>query len=572
MTYYTGWEGIDMAYTIGVDFGTLSGRAVLVNVRTGEEIASAVKEYTHAVIDRTLPKTGEKLPRDWALQHPADYIEVLETAIPNLLEQAGADPKDVIGIGIDFTACTILPIDGAGQPLCMLPEFEREPHSYVKLWKHHAAQKHADRLNTIAEDTNETFLKRYGGKISSEWMIPKIMQIAEEAPHIYKAADQIVEAADWIVYQLCGSLKRSNCTAGYKAIWNEETGYPPDHFFERLNPLMKTITKDKLSGSIYSVGEKAGGLTEKMAELTGLLPGTAVAVANVDAHVSVPAVGITEPGKMLMIMGTSTCHVLLGDEEHIVPGMCGVVNNGILPGYAGYEAGQSCVGDHFEWFVKTCVPRDYEKEAEDKHIDIHELLSKKAAELVPGESGLLALDWWNGNRSTLVDADLTGMMLGMTLHSKPEEIYRALIEATAFGTRMIIETFRENGVPVEELYAAGGIAEKNPFVMQIYADVTNMDIKLSGSPQAPALGSAIFGALAAGRENGGFSNIAEACAHMGKLKDGFYAPNRERAEIYDSLYAEYKELVHYFGKENNVMKRLKAIKNRDFAKGESRHA
>ncbi|ADM38835.1 ribulokinase [Bacillus spizizenii ATCC 6633 = JCM 2499] len=554
-----------MAYTIGVDFGTLSGRAVLVHVETGEELASAVKEYRHAVIDTVLPKTGHKLPRDWALQDPADYLEVLETTIPSLLEQTDVEPKDIIGIGIDFTACTILPVDSTGQPLCMLPEYEEEPHSYVKLWKHHAAQKHADRLNQIAEEEGEAFLQRYGGKISSEWMIPKVMQIAEEAPHIYEAADRIIEAADWIVYQLCGSLKRSNCTAGYKAIWSEKAGYPSEDFFGKLNPLMKTITNDKLAGSIHSVGEKAGGLTEKMAQLTGLLPGTAVAVANVDAHVSVPAVGITEPGKMLMIMGTSTCHVLLGDEVQIVPGMCGVVDNGILPGYAGYEAGQSCVGDHFDWFVKTCVPQAYREEAEEKNIGVHELLSEKANLQAPGESGLLALDWWNGNRSTLVDADLTGMLLGMTLLTKPEEIYRALVEATAYGTRMIIETFKESGVPIEELYAAGGIAEKNPFVMQIYADVTNMDIKISGSPQAPALGSAIFGALAAGKENGGYDDIKEAAAHMGKLKDISYTPNAENAAVYEKLYAEYKELVHYFGKENHVMKRLKTIKNFQFS-------
>ncbi|MDO7345800.1 ribulokinase [Bacillus stercoris] len=554
-----------MAYTIGVDFGTLSGRAVLVHVQTGEELASAVKEYRHAVIDTVLPKTGQKLPRDWALQHPADYLEVLETTIPSLLEQTGVEPKDIIGIGIDFTACTILPIDSSGQPLCMLPEYEEEPHSYVKLWKHHAAQKHADRLNQIAEEEGEAFLQRYGGKISSEWMIPKVMQIAEEAPHIYEAADRIIEAADWIVYQLCGSLKRSNCTAGYKAMWSEKAGYPSDGFFEKLNPSMKTITKDKLAGPIHSVGEKAGGLTDKMAKLTGLLPGTAVAVANVDAHVSVPAVGITEPGKMLMIMGTSTCHVLLGEEVHIVPGMCGVVDNGILPGYAGYEAGQSCVGDHFDWFVKTCVPQAYQEEAKEKNIGIHELLSEKANHQAPGESGLLALDWWNGNRSTLVDADLTGMLLGMTLLTKPEEIYRALVEATAYGTRMIIETFKESGVPIEELYAAGGIAEKNPFVMQIYADVTNMDIKISGSPQAPALGSAIFGALAAGKEKGGYDDIKDAAANMGKLKDISYTPNAEKAAVYEKLYAEYKELVHYFGKENHVMKRLKTIKNLQFS-------
>ncbi|MDE1453116.1 ribulokinase [Bacillus paralicheniformis] len=550
-----------MPYTIGVDFGTLSGRAVLVDVRTGEEIATAVKEYTHGVIDRELPVSKRKLPRDWALQHPADYIEVLEETIPSLLKQSKADPKEIIGIGIDFTACTILPVDENGTPLCMREEYASEPHSYVKLWKHHAAQEQANRLNQIAEERNEPFLQTYGGKISSEWLVPKVMQIVEEAPVIYDAAAEIMEAADWIVYMLCGTRKRNNCTAGYKAIWNNKSGYPSDDFFASLHPKLKNIVREKLTEDIYSVGEKAGGLTEEMAGKTGLLAGTAVAVANVDAHVSVPAVGITEPGKMLMIMGTSTCHMLLGEDVRMVPGMCGVVENGILPGYVGYEAGQSCVGDHFHWLIQHFVPEAYMKEAKAEGISIFELLSQKADRLQIGESGLLALDWWNGNRSTLVDADLTGMLLGMTLATKSEEIYRALVEATAYGTRIIIETFRQSGVPIEELYAAGGIAEKNPFIMQIYADVTNMEIKISGSPQAPALGSAIFGALAAGSVSGGYDHIEEAVAHMGKIKDQTYKPIPENVALYDRLYTEYKELYTYFGKQNNVMKRLKKLKN-----------
>ncbi|MFN2747699.1 ribulokinase [Bacillus sp. z60-18] len=550
-----------MSYTIGVDFGTLSGRAVLVDVRTGEEVATAVKEYTHGVIDHELPGTKRKLPRDWALQHPADYIEVLEETIPSLLAQSKTAPEDIIGIGIDFTACTILPVDEAGTPLCMRAEYAAEPHSYVKLWKHHAAQEHANRLNQIAEERNEDFLKRYGGKISSEWLVPKVMQIAEEAPDIYDAAAEMMEAADWIVFTLCGNRKRNNCTAGYKAIWNNKTGYPSGDFFAALHPKLETIVQEKLAEDIYSVGEKAGGLTAEMAAKTGLLPGTAVAVANVDAHVSVPAVGITEPGKMLMIMGTSTCHVLLGEDIRMVPGMCGVVENGILPGYVGYEAGQSCVGDHFHWMIEHFVPESYMKEAEAKGITIFELLSEKADKLRIGESGLLALDWWNGNRSTLVDADLTGMMLGMTLATKPEDIYRALVEATAYGTRIIIETFRQSGVPIEELYAAGGIAEKNPFIMQIYADVTNMEIKISGSPQAPALGSAIFGALAAGSENGGYDHIEDAVRHIGKIKEHTYKPIPENVALYDQLYEEYKALYTYFGKQNDVMKRLKKLKN-----------
>ncbi|HDJ32679.1 MAG TPA: ribulokinase, partial [Bacteroidetes bacterium] len=440
-------------------------------------------------------------------------------------------------------------------------KYASEPNAWIKLWKHHAAQPEANKLNEIAEKRGEKFLSRYGGKISSEWLIPKIWQTLDEAPEVFEEADRFIEAADWVIWQLTGVEKRNSCTAGYKAIWHKHDGYPSPDFFAALDPRMKNIVKEKLSTEIYPVGTKAGEITEKAAKLTGLKPGTAVAVANVDAHVSVPAVGITTAGKMLMIMGTSTCHMVLGEKEKTVPGMCGVVEDGIIEGFFGYEAGQSCVGDHFQWFVENCCPEEYMKEARDKGMDIHQLLTEKASALKPGESGLLALDWWNGNRSVLVDVDLTGMLLGATLATRPEEIYRALVEATAYGTRIIIDTFHENGVPVEELYAAGGIAEKNPMIMQIYSDVTNRTIKISGSPQAPALGSAMFGAVAAGRERGGFDSIMEAARVMGKVKEQEYTPNPENVKVYEKLYAEYKILHDYFGRgDNDVMKRLKEIK------------
>ncbi|MCJ8007509.1 ribulokinase [Lederbergia wuyishanensis] len=548
-------------YSIGVDFGTLSGRAVLVEVGSGREIATAVKEYTHAVMDEFLPDGTTKLEDDWALQHPNDYLEVLEITIPQVLKESGISADDVIGIGIDFTACTVLPIKSDGTPLCMMEEFKGHPHSYVKLWKHHAAQDEANRLNQIAEERGEEFLKRYGGKISSEWMIPKVWQILNEAPEIYEAADQIVEATDWVISQMTGEIRRNSCTAGYKAIWHKQEGYPSKEFFKALNPRLENVVEDKLSNDIYSIGSKAGEVTEKASSLIGLNPGTAVAVANVDAHVSIPAVGITEPGKLLMIMGTSTCHVLLGEEEKIVPGMCGVVEDGVIPGFMGYEAGQSCVGDHFEWFIENCVPTSYYDEAKEKGVNIHALLTEKAGNLKVGESGLLALDWWNGNRSTLVDADLTGVLLGATLLTKPEEMYRALIEATAYGTRVIVEAFRNNGVPVDEVYACGGIAEKNTLMMQIYSDVLNTEIKISASSQTPALGSAMFGAVAAGKERGGYDSIEDAAKEMGRIKDETYKPIAENVNVYDMIYAEYERLYDYFGRgENNVMKRLKDIK------------
>lgn len=549
-------------YAIGVDYGTLSGRALLVDVQSGEELCSSVLDYPHAVMDDCLP-SGKKLGVDWALQHPQDYLDVLYTTIPAILKESKVDPADVIGIGLDFTACTILPAKKDGTPLCFLPEYKDEPHAYVKLWKHHAAQAQANKLNEIAEARGEEWLKNYGGKISSEWAIPKIWQVLDEAPEIYDAADTFIEAADWVTWQLCGKENRSACCAGYKEMWNKRAGYPTKDFFKALDERLENVVEDKLGKEISAMGGKAGELTAEMAAKTGLCEGIAVAVGIIDAHVFVPAVGIAEAGKMLAIMGTSTCHMLLGEEEKQVQGMCGVVEDGILPGFFGYEAGQSCVGDHFAWFIDNCVPESYKKAAAEEGVNIHKYLRSKAEKLKAGESGLVALDWWNGNRSCLVDVDLTGMMLGMTLQTKPEEIYRALIEATAYGTRMIIETFREYGVPVHEFYAAGGIAKKDPMTMQIYADIIRMPIHIAGSDQGGALGSAIFGACAAGKENGGYDDVFEAAAKLGKVMDTVYYPNEESAAVYDELFAEYRILHDYFGRgANDVMKRLKNIKKK----------
>ncbi|MBQ6863443.1 MAG: ribulokinase [Clostridia bacterium] len=549
-------------YAIGVDYGTLSGRALLVDVQSGAELCSAVLDYPHAVMDEALP-SGKKLGVDWALQHPQDYLDVLYTTIPQVLKESGVDAKDVIGIGLDFTACTLLPAKKDGTPLCFLDEYKDEPHAYVKLWKHHAAQAQANKLNEIAESRGEEWLKNYGGKISSEWAIPKIWQVLDEAPEIYDAADTFIEAADWVTWQLCGKENRSACCAGYKEMWNKRAGYPSKDFFKALDARLENVVEEKLGKEISPMGGKAGELTAEMAAKTGLCEGTAVAVGIIDAHVFVPAVGIAEEGKMLAIMGTSTCHMLLGKEEKQVQGMCGVVEDGILPGFFGYEAGQSCVGDHFAWFIDNCVPESYKKAASEEGINIHKYLRAKAEKLKTGESGLVALDWWNGNRSCLVDVDLTGMMLGMTLQTKPEEIYRALIEATAYGTRMIIETFREYGVPVHEFYAAGGIAKKDPMTMQIYADIIRMPIRIAGSDQGGALGSAIFGACAAGKANGGYDDVFEAAAKLGKVMDTVYYPNEESAAVYDELFAEYRILHDYFGRgANDVMKRLKNIKKK----------
>lgn len=547
-------------FSIGIDFGTLSGRALIVNNETGEEICSASLDYPHGVMSEKLP-TGEKLGLDWALQHPQDYLDVLYTIVPEVVRKSGVDAKDVTGIGVDFTACTVLPCKKDGTPLCFLPEYEHEPNAYVKLWKHHAAQKYANKVNEIAEMRKEPWLGNYGGKISSEWAIPKIWQVLDESPEIYDAADTFIEAADWIIWQMCGHEVRNSCCAGYKETWNKKTGFPSKEFFKALDPRLENVVSEKLSEDIGASGSKAGELTAEAANKLGLTPGVAIAHAIIDAHVFVPAVGIAEPGKMLAIMGTSTCHMLLSNEYKQVKGIGGVVEDGILPGFFGYEAGQACVGDHFGWFIENCLPASYYEEAKEKNINIHKFLRSKAEKYKPGESGLIALDWWNGNRSCLVDGDLTGMILGMTLTTKPEEIYRALIEATAFGTRIIVETFREYGVPVNEFYAAGGIAKKDPMTMQIYSDVLNLPIKIAGSDEGGALGSAIFGAVAAGKANGGYDDVYSAAAKLGKVMDFTYEPIPKNVELYNKLFKEYKILHDYFGKgENDVMKRLKKIR------------
>ena len=548
-------------YAIGVDFGTESGRTVLVDVADGQEIATYVHPYANGVIDEQLPGSGVRLEPDWALQDPNDYLEVFKRAIPAVLKESGVDPQDVIGLGIDFTACTMMPTKADGTPLRFLPQWRDNPHAWVKLWKHHAAQPEANKLNDTAHELGYTFLDRYGGKISSEWFFPKAWQILDEAPEVYEAADRLIEGADWVVWQLTGQEKRNLCTAGYKAIWSKREGFPPNEFFKALDPRLEKIVDQKMARTIDPLGAKAGGLTEEAARWTGLKPGTAVAIANVDAHVSVPAATVVEPGRMVIIMGTSNCHMVLGTEERIVPGMCGYVEDGIVPGFFGYEAGQSCVGDHFAWFVENAVPGAYEREAEARGIDVHQLLEEKAARLEPGESGLVALDWWNGNRSVLVDVDLTGLLLGATLATKPEEIYRALIEATAFGTRVIIETFEANDVPVNEIVATGGLPDRNKLLMQIYADVTGRSIYVAATHQGGALGSAMHGAVAADKEAGGYDSIFEATKQMARLRDKAYHPNAEHKAVYARLFAEYVTLHDYFGRgANDAMKRLKKLK------------
>ncbi len=545
----------DESYVIGIDYGTLSGRAVVVRVSDGAELGSAVLDYPHAVMDTTLAATGEKLPPDWALQVPADYVAVLKSAVPAAVMNAGIDPARVIGIGTDFTACTMVPVLADGTPLNELPEYADRPHAYVKLWKHHSAQPHADRINDLAEKRGESWLPRYGGMISSEWEFAKGLQLLEEDPELYNRMDHWVEAADWIVWQLTGTYVRNACTAGYKGIL-QDGQYPSEEFLAALNPDFAQFANEKVAHTIGQLGEAAGTLTASAAAWTGLPEGIAVSVGNVDAHVAAPAAQGIEPGQMVAIMGTSTCHVMNSDQLADVPGMCGVVKGGILAGSYGYEAGQSGVGDIFAWYVNNQVPQRYFDAAEAAGQSVHQYLTDLAAMEPVGAHGLIALDWHSGNRSVLVDHELSGVVVGTTLSTRTEQVYRALLEATAFGTRTIVEAFNGSGIPVTEFIVAGGLL-KNPFLMQTYSDVLRLPISTIASDQGPALGSAIHAAVAAGA----YPDVRAASAAMGKVNKNIYTPNEEASLAYDDLYAEYTLLHDYFGRgANDVMKRLRALK------------
>jgi L-ribulokinase len=552
------------ACVVGVDFGTLSGRALVVRVWDGAELGTAVHEYPHGVMDAKLAATGEPLPPDWALQDPEDYRDVLRHAVPEAVASAGIAPAHVIGIGTDFTACTVLPALADGTPLCQVPELAGRPHAYPKLWKHHAAQPQADRINALAHERGEPWIARYGGKISSEWEFAKALQLLEEDPDTYQRATRWIEAADWIIWQLAGVETRNACTAGYKGIWQDGT-YPSHEYLAALDPRFASFAADKLGHNIQPLGGRAGSLTAEAAGWTGLPEGIAVAVGNVDAHVTPPAAAAIEPGQMVAIMGTSTCHVMNGVSLAEIPGMCGVVDGGIVAGRWGYEAGQSGVGDDFAWLAEHATPPEYLDEAKRRGVSVHEVLSEQAAAQPAGAHGLIALDWLDGNRSVLVDHHLSGAIVGITLATRAPDIYRALVEATAFGTRVIIDSFASSSVPVTEFVVAGGLP-KNRFVMQVYADVTRRPLSVIKSEQGPALGSAIHAAVAAGA----YPDVPAAAAAMGGKREAVYRPDPASADVYDRLYAEYLLLHDYFGRgTNEVMHRLRLLRDRVLSRKEA---
>lgn len=540
-------------YALGIDFGTLSARAVLLDVDSGTELAEAVSEYADGVIERNLPNSNIKLENKWALQNPNDYITSF-VSVCREISATGYNLKNLIGIGIDFTSCTVLPVNSSGTPFCNIEKWKDNPHSWVKLWKHHAAQPQADKINEVAHSTNNEWIHYYGGKISSEWLFPKLLQILEEDQELYEEMDSFIEAGDWLVWQLTGNEKRSLAMAGYKAMYDPEKGFPGKDYFKAINPLFENVVAEKLNDKYFPVTAVAGGLKEEFSRLTGLPVNTPVSVANIDAHVAVSSTGITQKGQFLSVIGTSSCDIVLSDKKTDVKGISGVVLGGGGNELYAYESGQNAVGDIFGWFIEELVPEKKYIKAKENNISIFELLENEAEKMKPGSNGLLALDWHNGSRSVLMDTDLTGTILGLTLNTKSEEIFRALIEATAYGKRQIIETYEAAGIKINEIKFTGGISYKNKLLNQIYADVLGRQIIVSPYLQTPAIGAAIFAAVAADKD----LTIEEIQSKLDK-NPAIYYPNEENAKTYNELYKEYISIHDYFGKNSNTMKKLLKI-------------
>jgi L-ribulokinase len=533
---------------IGVDFGTESGRVLVLDVRTGEQLAVSVVAYPSAVIDRELPGTGAALPADWALQDPDDWVLVLEQGIPAAVRDAGIAAGEIVGIGFDFTSCTVLPVTADGTPLCTLAQWREHPHAWPKLWKHHAAQPVADRLNEVAMERGEEFLARYGGRISSEWYFPKLIELWQEDREVYDAADRFIEATDWIAWHLTGHECRQECAAGYKAMWSPDDGLPSVDYFRAAYPGFDHPA-EKLGERFVALGTRAGTLQAQRAQTLGLDETVAVAVGNVDSFATVPGAGVERPATMTMVIGTSICQMVVNTEEVRLPGITGVVRDGILPGSYGYEAGQAAVGDMLAWFVRRTLG-----EGE----DAFGRLEEQAAELAPGATGLLALDWFNGNRSILGDADLSGAIVGLTLRTSRTEIYRALLESIAFGTRRILDNFAEHGIELDQIVACGGIADKSPLTMQLLADVTVRPVHVPDATEIPARGAALYAAVAAGVHG----DIVEAIAATRPATARSYDPDGRASAVYDQVYAIYRELYDTLGRSHaewlHGLKRIQA--------------
>ena len=522
---------------LGLEFGTESVRAVLVDA-IGRELGVGIHSYRHDQITKKLPGTEQPLPMNYALQSPGDWIESASLATGDAIAVSGIDPDRVVGIAVDFTSCTMLPTMVDSTPLCELAKYAATPLAWPKLWKHHGAVEQTDRMNQIAAERNETFMARYGGTIGLEWFFPKLLETIDGAPEIADAAEVWLEAGDWFVWKLVGcdaaSLPRSTCQAGYKALWSAQDGFASQDYLNAVDPRLAEAARSKMPGIMLSPGQLAGTLCDELAQRLGLPAGIAVSAATIDAHAAVPGVGAAEPGTMVMVLGTSSCHMLNAVEGKPVAGVAGIVDGGILPGLFGYETGQAAVGDAFAWLLRLL------------NLDSFGQLSRDAMSLPPGAEGVTCLDWMNGCRTPLMDGKLKGAFTGLSLSSTPAHLYRALLEASAFGVRWIVDVLREGGVPVEHFIATGGLPHHNPDVIQVYADVLGSEIEVHPSPQGPAIGAAVLGMVAAGKERSGFDNVTQAAQAMASVPESdkrIITPTVANRESYEELYLNYRRLA-----------------------------
>ena len=546
------------SYSIGLDYGTLSCRGIIADISDGTVVTEAEYVYPAGVMSRSLPD-GEPLPSLYALQDPDDYVNALKSIVPTLMKQSRISPDKIKAIGIDATSSTVIPVDSNFIPLCKLEKFRNNRHAWPKLWKHHASAYDAKLLTDKAKELCPEILEDYGGIIGPENFLPKVMQTCREAPEVFEAAETFIEYSDYITSLLAGKEIRSGATLSCKATWSPGRGYPDKEFFRAINPIYENIP-DKLmyhngaSPLVVWPGEYAGKICMEMADKLGLSENTIVTAPEMDAYAGIPGAGINSEGSMILMIGTSTGVMLLNKEKKTVPGICAMVENSILPGYTNYAHGLPCVGDLFGWFIKNCVPKEYYEAAEKEGSGIHDYLSRLASEKAPGETGIVALEWWNGEK---LNPDLSGLILGMDLNTRPEDIYRALIEATAFGTRRIIEQYRKYGVVVNSVIACGGIAIKNAFLVQLYADVLGLPVKVCRCTQTAALGAAMFAASA--MENN--RNIEKIIEKMAPENYTLYLPDCENNRKYDKLYSYYARLNELFSHENSIMAELKEIRN-----------
>jgi L-ribulokinase len=557
-------------YAIGIDFGTNSCRSLIVDIKDGQELSSSVFNYPSGSAGVIIDNKNPNLAR----QNPADYLDGIEITIKEAIKIAKKSnpsfaPEKIIGIGVDTTGSSPMPVDEKGVPLCFKDHFKDNPSAMVWLWKDHTSHEEAAQITEIAAEIRPEYLAKIGGVYSSEWFWSKYLHLQKEDPEVFGATHSFVEICDWIPAILTGDpkpgkIKRSICAAGHKAMYNDNWGGLPDEeFLAKLSPELAEKRKT-LYDTAHPAETRAGYLSEEWAAKLGLSTKVAVAVGAFDAHMGAVGAGVGA-GSLVKILGTSTCDIMVWpNHENLVdiPGVCGIVDGSVMGGYFGIEAGQSAVGDIFLWFVNNLVPEKYGKNLDEKFTN----LEKEAAKLKPAQTGLLALDWNNGNRTILVDVRLTGLLVGQTLHTEPHEIYRALVEATAFGALAIIDRIEENGVPIHEIVNCGGLAVKNKLLMQIYADITGRPMKVSKSEQTPALGAAMFGAVAAGKEFSGFKSLSDAQRAMTGISK-VYTPDGENHEVYKKLYRLYKQIhdgfgtVKWSGTMYNVMKELLTLRD-----------